>query len=80
MKLSLTCDKVAELLSRAMDEPLGIIEQLRLKHHLLFCADSRQVGEQFKQLSGAMNSPFESCDGVGQNPDLSAKLRTYSQL
>jgi hypothetical protein len=63
MKLSLTCDKVAELLSRSMDEPLGIVEQLRLKHHLLFCADCRHVDEQFKQLSGAMNSPFE-LDGV----------------
>lgn len=63
MNLCLSCDEVAELLSRSMDEPLSLIEQLRLKHHLLFCADCRHVDEQFKQLSGAMNGPFE-LDGV----------------
>jgi hypothetical protein len=66
MKLSLTCDKVAELLSRAMDEPLGIIEHLRLKHHLLFCGNCRHVDEQLKQLTMAMHNPFESGDWVGQ--------------
>lgn len=59
MKLSLTCDKVAELLSRSMDEPLGVVDQLRLKHHLLFCGDCRNVDEQFKQLNGAMQSPIQ---------------------
>lgn len=58
MKLSLSCDKVAELLSRSMDERLGFVEQLRLKLHLLFCADCRNVDEHFKQLNGAMNNPF----------------------
>jgi Putative zinc-finger len=73
MKLSLTCDKVAALLSRSMDEPLGIIEQLRLKHHLLFCADCRHVDEQFKQLNGAMQSPFELGNVVNLDQSWTAK-------
>jgi hypothetical protein len=59
MKLFLSCNNVAELLSRSMDEPLGVIDGLRLKIHLLFCADCRNVDEQLKQLNGAMNSSLE---------------------
>lgn len=73
MKLSLSCEKVAELLSRSMDEPLGIVDQLRLKYHLLFCADCRNVDEQFKQLNSAIHSPFESGSVVTPDRSWTAK-------
>lgn len=73
MNLFLSCEKVAELLSRSLDEPLGMIDRLRLKHHLLFCGDCRNVDEQLKQLNGLMHSPFELGDVVDQSSNLAAK-------
>jgi predicted anti-sigma-YlaC factor YlaD len=71
MTPSLSCVKAAELMSQALDEPLGVVDTLRLKYHLSICDDCRNVDEQFKQLSGFMHSPdaFNGVDATGLNPE-----------
>lgn len=73
MTPSLSCQKVAELLSQSLDEPLGVIDQLRLKYHLSICGDCRNVDEQLKQLSGLMQSKEADHDAETQDPNLNVK-------
>ena len=44
-----SCRRVAELLSQRLDEPLGAIDELKLRLHLKLCGNCRNVE---KQLSG----------------------------
>lgn len=64
---SLSCVKAAELISQSLDEPLGMVDQLRLKYHLSICGDCRNVETQLKQLSGLMHSPdiFDDTETAG---------------
>jgi hypothetical protein len=41
MNLLYACRKVAELLLLSQDEPLGILQRLKLKMHLLLCGNCR---------------------------------------
>jgi hypothetical protein len=43
MNKLLTCKRSAELMSQAMDHPLGTAERLKLRVHLLFCRGCRNV-------------------------------------
>lgn len=72
MTLSLSCAKAAELLSQALDEPLGLVDQLRLKYHLAICGNCSNVDDQFKQLSGLMSRPevFDGTDTPEMNPEV----------
>lgn len=45
-----SCRRVAELLSQALDEPLGLFDRARLRLHLSMCDDCRQVERQFETL------------------------------
>ena len=41
-----SCKRVAELLSQRLDEPLGLIDEMRLKLHLSMCGNCSHVAEQ----------------------------------
>jgi len=45
-----SCRRAAELLSQAMDEPLGALTRLRLRMHLSMCRDCARVEEQLGEL------------------------------
>jgi predicted anti-sigma-YlaC factor YlaD len=44
-----SCKRAAQLLSQRLDEPLGAIDELKLRLHLSLCGNCRNVE---KQLSG----------------------------
>lgn len=73
MTPSLSCQKVSELLSQALDEPLGVIDQLRLKYHLSVCGNCRNVDEQLKQLSGLILRTDTIVDAEAQELNLKSK-------
>lgn len=41
-----SCKRVAELLSQRLDEPLGLLDALRLRLHLSLCDNCRHVEQQ----------------------------------
>lgn len=57
MNPSLSCKKVAELLSLAQDEPLGALDTLRLKFHLSICRNCQHVEQQMTQMTQLMRNP-----------------------
>jgi hypothetical protein len=66
MNLMHSCKQVAELLTRAYDEPLGVIDQLRLRMHLAMCDNCSNVAKQLdgvRTLTEDMLSDFGSGDG-----------------
>jgi predicted anti-sigma-YlaC factor YlaD len=52
MNVLYSCQKVAELLSQAMDEPLTLTDRVRLQVHLTLCGNCRNVEEQLTMLRG----------------------------
>ncbi|MDM7948927.1 zf-HC2 domain-containing protein [Hydrogenophaga sp.] len=64
-KLLHPCRRVDELLSQAMDEPLGWSDRLRLNMHLRMCGNCQHVEQQvdvLRQLSVSMGELDESSD------------------
>jgi predicted anti-sigma-YlaC factor YlaD len=59
MNPTLSCKKVAELLSQAQDEPLGVLDRMRLKFHLSICPNCQQVEQQMAQLTDLMRNPLD---------------------
>lgn len=45
-----SCERVAELLSQSLDEPLGLLDRLRLRMHLSMCSNCRRVEQQLDSL------------------------------
>jgi predicted anti-sigma-YlaC factor YlaD len=58
MNAALSCKKVAELLSQAQDEPLGVLDRVRLKFHLSICPNCQQVEQQMALLTDLMRNPI----------------------
>lgn len=52
MNVLYSCQKVADLLSQAMDEPLALTDRMRLQVHLTLCGNCRNVEEQLTMLRG----------------------------
>jgi hypothetical protein len=50
MNWRVSCKQAAELLSISQDEPLGLLNRLRLRAHLSMCENCRQVEAQFSAL------------------------------
>ena len=46
MNLLHSCKQVAQLLTRAHDEPLGVVDRLRLRMHLAMCGNCNNVAKQ----------------------------------
>ncbi len=43
-----SCKRAAELLSQSLDEPLDMVDSLRLRMHLSMCGNCRHVEEQLQ--------------------------------
>ncbi|MBI5718806.1 MAG: zf-HC2 domain-containing protein [Burkholderiales bacterium] len=48
-----SCKRVAELLSQRLDEPLGLIDEMRLRLHLSMCGNCGNVAEQLHAVHAA---------------------------
>lgn len=66
MKLSYSCRRAGELLSKRLDEPLGLIEELKLRLHLSMCGNCGHVASQLGAISTACAELFSG------EPDASA--------
>lgn len=53
MNLMYSCRRVAELLSQRLDEPLGLLDEMRLKLHLSMCGNCNHVAEQLEAVHKA---------------------------
>ncbi len=68
-----SCKQVAQLLSQRLDEPLGAIDNLRLRLHMSMCSNCSNVDEQLRQVNalaaglfaGGLTSP-DSTDSEGE--------------
>ena len=58
MNLTYSCKRVAELLSQRLDEPLGLIDELRLRLHLSMCGNCSNVAEQLSAVNAASAELF----------------------
>ena len=45
-----SCKRVAELVSQSHDEPLGLLDRLRMRMHLSMCDNCRRVEQQLASL------------------------------
>jgi predicted anti-sigma-YlaC factor YlaD len=63
-----SCQKAAELLSQSLDEPLDLIDKLRLQVHLSMCGNCRNVEEQLNMIHkmGAEIGMIDLCDDSGE--------------
>lgn len=50
MKWTHSCRRVAEVLSQQLDEPLGLLDSLRLRLHLSMCDNCSQVATQLASM------------------------------
>lgn len=64
MTLLHSCKKAAELLSQSLDEPLHVIDSLRLRMHLSMCGNCRNVQEQLSLIHkmGPELGTLDICD------------------
>jgi Putative zinc-finger len=60
MNLMYSCRRVAELISQSLDEPLGLIDRLRLRMHLKRCSNCGQVERQLSGIKGLSAELFAS--------------------
>ncbi|OHC71968.1 MAG: hypothetical protein A3H24_03765 [Rhodoferax sp. RIFCSPLOWO2_12_FULL_60_11] len=69
MTLLYSCQRAAELLSQSIDEPLDMVDKLRLRIHLSMCGNCRNVQEQFNLIHkmGTDIGTMDLCDGP-ENP------------
>lgn len=56
MNLMHSCKRAAELLSRRLDEPLGMVDDLLLALHLSMCRNCSEVEKQLAHIHSASSS------------------------
>ena len=54
-----SCRKVAQLLSQRLDEPLGLVDSLRLRLHLSMCDDCSNAQEQLAAVESLAADLFQ---------------------
>ena len=64
-----SCKKVAELLSQRLDEPLGLVDSLRLRVHLSMCRNCRNVEIQLTAVHSLIADLFSSDQASGNAPE-----------
>lgn len=70
-----SCKKVAELLSQRLDEPLGLIDSLRLRVHLSMCDNCSKVDKQLGTVNALAADLFSGEGAIlddeepGRRPD-----------
>lgn len=50
MNIFHSCERAAELMSQALDEPLDLADQMRLRIHLKMCGNCQEVERQMATL------------------------------
>lgn len=50
MNIFHSCERAAELMSQALDEPLDLADQVRLRIHLKMCGNCQEVEKQMATL------------------------------
>ncbi len=68
MTLMPACDEVSRLLSRALDEPLGLVDRALLQMHLRMCSSCRNVEQQLAHLRDLSHDLFGSDDIAPDDP------------
>ncbi|MDD2919506.1 zf-HC2 domain-containing protein [Rhodoferax sp.] len=70
MTLLHSCQKAAELISQSLDEPLDMVDKLRLRVHLSMCGNCRNVQEQLNLIHkmGSQIGTLDLCDDSGEAP------------
>lgn len=58
MNLTYSCKRVAELLSQRLDEPLGLLDEIRLRLHLSMCDNCSNVAQQMSAVHAACADLF----------------------
>lgn len=53
-----SCKQVAELLTRAYDEPLGVVDRLRLRMHLSMCDNCSNIAKQLDRVKTLSDEMF----------------------
>lgn len=53
-----SCKRVAELLTQRLDEPLGLIDEMKLRLHLSMCGNCSNVEQQIAALHAASAGLF----------------------
>ncbi len=64
-----SCKRVAELLSQRLDEPLGLIDEMKLRLHLSMCGDCRNVEQQLSAVHAASADLFAGGLDLGDGTD-----------
>lgn len=72
MKWVYSCKRVAELLSQRLDEPLSLLEEVKLRIHLSMCGDCTNAAEQLEALEAASAQLF-SDEPPPSEPDQAPK-------
>lgn len=70
MKLMPSCLEASRLLSRALDEPLGLLDQAMLRVHLSMCGRCAEVERQLGSLGDLTRSAFDA--DASEEPDADA--------
>lgn len=68
MSLMPACDEVSRLLSRALDEPLGMVDRTLLQVHLRMCSSCRNVEQQLGQLRELSHDLFDADEAAPHDP------------
>lgn len=64
-----SCKKVGELLSQRLDEPLGLVDRLRLRAHLSMCNNCRHIDNQLTAVHSLIADLFSSSQASGNAPE-----------
>ncbi|QDL36424.1 zf-HC2 domain-containing protein [Rhodoferax sediminis] len=62
-----SCKKVAELLSQRLDEPLGLIDSLRLRIHLSMCDNCGNVDKQMSSVNALAADLFSGGGAIQED-------------
>lgn len=64
-----SCKRVAELLSQRLDEPLGLIDEMKLRLHLWMCGNCRNVEQHLSAVHAASADLFAGSLDLGDDTD-----------
>ena len=79
MTLMPSCLEASRLLSRALDEPLGLLDQAMLRVHLSMCRRCAEVERQIGSLGDLTREVFEDGEpgATGAGSDLPPKPSSF---
>jgi hypothetical protein len=70
--LALRCEEASQLASHELDEPLGVVDRLALRGHLLACRSCRRLRAQFRWIGGLYRG--REAAGEGLTPEVRRRI------